>query len=306
MGTLRRLRYDLRHNHVLLLMMLPGLALLIIFKYMPMYGILVSFKDYQLFKGFLASKWVGFRQFQRFFNDPFFFRVVRNTFILGFYNLFFNFPAPILLALMLNEVRLRRFKRVVQTVSYLPFFISHVIIVGMLKSFLSPDNGVINNAIAALGMEKINFFSLSSWFRTIYIGSELWQGVGYGSILYLAAITGIDQELYEAARVDGASRTQNIIHITIPCLIPTISILFIMRVGGVITVGFEKVYLMYSSATYETADVISTYVYRMGLMGTDPNISYATAIGLINSVVSMILVWGTNMFSRKFLEESLW
>jgi putative aldouronate transport system permease protein len=157
-----------------------------------------------------------------------------------------------------------------------------------------------------MGFTKINFFSEPGWFRTLYISSEIWQGVGYGSIIYLAAITGVDQELYEAARIDGANRVQNIWHITIPCLIPTISILFIMRVGSIISMGFEKVYLMYSSATYETADVISTYVYRMGLMSSDPNISYATAVGLINSVVSLILVWGANAFSRRFLEESLW
>ena len=306
MGVIRQITYDLRRNKILLLMLLPGLALLIVFKYLPMYGILVSFQDYQIFKGFWLSKWVGLRQFSRFVNDPFFKRLVRNTFLLGLYNLLYTFPAPILLALLLNEVRLPRFKRVVQTVSYIPYFISTVIIVGMLKSFLSTDNGVINNAIVAMGFTKINFFSEPGWFRTLYISSEIWQGVGYGSIIYLAAITGVDQELYEAARIDGANRVQNIWHITIPCLIPTISILFIMRVGSIISMGFEKVYLMYSSATYETADVISTYVYRMGLMSSDPNISYATAVGLINSVVSLILVWGANAFSRRFLEESLW
>ena len=306
MSVLRRVSYDLRHNRILLLMMLPGVTLLIVFRYLPMYGLLISFQDYQIFKGFFDSKWVGLRQFERFINDPFFFRLVRNTFLLGLYNLLYTFPAPILLALMLNEVRLQKFKRVVQTVSYIPYFISTVIIVGMLKSFLSTDNGVINNMLVSLGFAKINFFSEPGWFRTLYIGSEIWQGVGYGSILYLAAITGIDQELYEAARIDGANRLKSIWHITIPCLIPTISILFIMRVGSIISVGFEKVYLMYSSATYETADVISTYVYRMGMMGTAPNISYASAVGIMNSVVSLFLVWGANAFSRHFLEESLW
>ena len=286
-------------------MLLPGLALLIVFKYLPMYGLLISFQNYQLFKGFFASPWVGFKNFQKFIDDPFFYRLVRNTFLLGLYNMLYTFPAPIIFAILLNEVRLRKFKRVVQTVSYIPYFISTVIIVGLLKSFLSTDQGVINNAIVSLGFTKINFFSEPKWFRTIYIGSEIWQGLGYGSILYLAAITGIDQELYEASRMDGATRFQNILHITIPCLIPTISILFIMRVGSIISVGFEKVYLMYSSATYETADVISTYVYRMG-MKSNPNISYASAVGIMNSIVSLILVWGANTFSRKFLEESLW
>ena len=305
MGVFRRLGYDFKRNRLLLLMLLPGMALLIIFKYLPMYGLLISFQNYQLFKGFFASPWVGFKNFQKFIDDPFFFRLVRNTFLLGLYNMLYTFPAPIIFAILLNEVRLRRFKRVVQTVSYIPYFISTVIIVGMLKSFLSTDQGVINNAIVALGFTKINFFSEPNWFRTIYISSEIWQGLGYGSILYLAAITGIDQELYEASRMDGATRFQNILHITIPCLLPTISILFIMRVGSIISVGFEKVYLMYSSATYETADVISTYVYRMG-MKSNPNISYASAVGIMNSIVSLILVWGANTFSRKFLEESLW
>ena len=287
-------------------MLLPGLTLLIVFKYLPMYGLLISFQNYQLFKGFFSSPWIGFKNFQKFIEDPFFFRLVRNTFLLGLYNLLYTFPAPIIFAILLNEVRLLKLKRVVQTVSYIPYFISTVIIVGMLKSFLSTDNGVINNMLVSLGITKINFFSEPGWFRTIYVGSEIWQGLGYGSILYLAAITGIDQELYEASRMDGASRLQNIIHITIPCLIPTISILFIMRVGSIISVGFEKVYLMYSSATYETADVISTYVYRMGIKSASPNISYASAVGIMNSLVSLLLVWGANTFSRKFLEESLW
>ena len=306
MKFIQRLSFDLRRNRVLMLMMLPGIALLIVFKYLPMYGLLISFQNYQLFRGFFASPWVGFRNFEKFFNDPFFFRLVRNTFVLGLYNILWTFPAPIMLAILFNELRLMWFKRVVQTVSYIPYFISTVIIVGMLKSFLSTDNGVINNLIVMLGAEKINFFSEPSWFRTIYISSEIWQGVGYGSILYLAAITGIDQELYEASRIDGASRWQNIFHITVPCLIPTISILFIMRVGSIISVSFEKVYLMYSSATYETADVIATYVYRMGIKSSNPNFSYASAVGIMNSIVSLILVWGANTFSRKFLEESLW
>lgn len=306
MNFIQRIEYDLRRNKLLLLMMLPGIALLIVFRYLPMYGLLISFQNYQLFRGFFASPWVGFRNFEKFFNDPFFFRLVRNTFLLGLYNILYTFPAPILLAILFNELRMLWFKRVVQTVSYIPYFISTVIIVGMLKSFLSTDNGVINNLIVSLGGAKINFFSEPSWFRTIYISSEIWQGVGYGSILYLAAITGIDQELYEASRIDGASRIQNIFHITIPCLIPTISILFIMRVGSIISVSFEKVYLMYSSATYETADVIATYVYRMGIKSSNPNFSYASAVGIMNSIVSLILVWGANTFSRRFLEESLW
>ena len=286
-------------------MLLPGIALFVLFRYLPMYGLLISFKNYQLFKGFYASPWVGLKHFRAFFSDPYAYRIIRNTFLLGFYNILFSFPAPIVLALILNEVRRPGFKRFTQTVSYIPYFISTVIIVGLLKTFLSTDNGVINNAIKALGGQPIVFFNEAGWFRTLYIASDIWQSVGYGSILYLAAITGIDQELYEAARIDGASRFQNILHITVPSLLPTITILLIMRMGSIISVGFEKVYLMYSPATYETADVISTYVYRTGMTG-DANIGKATAIGFFNSIVSLVFVTGTNFISKRVLHESLW
>ena len=305
MNFVKRMGYDLKHNYILLLMLLPGIALFVLFRYLPMYGLLISFKNYQLFKGFYASPWVGLKHFRAFFSDPYAYRIIRNTFLLGFYNILFSFPAPIVLALILNEVRRPGFKRFTQTVSYIPYFISTVIIVGLLKTFLSTDNGVINNAIKALGGQPIVFFNEAGWFRTLYIASDIWQSVGYGSILYLAAITGIDQELYEAARIDGASRFQNILHITVPSLLPTITILLIMRMGSIISVGFEKVYLMYSPATYETADVISTYVYRTGMTG-DANIGKATAIGFFNSIVSLVFVTGTNFISKRVLHESLW
>ena len=303
MSFIKRLGTDLRRNRILLLMSLPGLALLILFRYVPMYGILIAFKKYQLFKGFFASPWCGFANFISFFNDPFFFRLVRNTFLLGLYGILWTFPAPIVLALVLNEVHNSALKRFTQTVSYIPYFVSTVIIVGLLKVFFSAD-GIVNSVVAVFGGKAIIFFNQPGWFRSLYIGSDIWQTIGYGSIIYLAAITGIDQEMYEAARIDGASRAQSIAHITIPCLIPTISILLIMRVGSILSVGFDKIYLMYSPATYETADVISTYVYRRGI--TQANYGFGTAVGLFNSVIGLIFVVGANYFSRAFLEESLW
>lgn len=298
------MRYDLRHNKILLLMSLPGLVMLILFAYYPMYGLLMAFQDYSLFKGISGSEWIGFENFTRFFQDPYFFRLIKNTFLLGLYNLIWSFPAPIILALLLNEAKNQKFKRVTQTISYMPHFVSTVIIVGIMKTLFSTNDGVINSLIAFFGGERISFFNQAEWFRTLYIGSGIWQGIGYGSIIYLAAITGIDTELYEAAKVDGASRLRCIFSITLPCILPTIAVLFTMNVGQILGVGFEKIFLMYSPATYETADVISTYVYRKGMLSQD--FGFASAVGLFNSVISVIFLLGANWFSRHVFEESLW
>lgn len=293
------LKYDCKYNKALLLMSLPGLIWLLIFKYIPMYGVLVAFKDYSLFKGFFASKWVGFKYFIQFFKDPFFFRLIKNTFLLGLYNMLWSFPAPIILALILNEVKNKKFQKFTQTVTYLPYFISTVVIVGIMKSMFASD-GVVNHVLNT----STPFFNEAGAFRTLYISSDIWSTIGYGSIIYLAAITGIDPQLYEAAKIDGASRLQNIIYITIPAIIPTITVLLILRIGSVLSVGFEKVFLMYSPATYSTADVISTYVYRKGIQ--DQNFSFATAVGLFNSIISLILLTTSNYFSKKTMNESLW
>ncbi len=296
--------YDFKHNKILWALSLPGLILLILFKYLPMYGIVISFYDYNLYGGISGSEWIGFENFIRFFKDPYFFRVLRNTFVLGLYGIIWTFPAPIILALILNEVRFSGFKRVTQTISYLPHFISTVIIVGILKIVLSVDGGIINIIISTLGGNPIQFLNDPKWFRTIYIASDIWQGVGYGSIVYLAAISGVDVQLYEAAKIDGASRFRCMISITLPCIIPTIMVMFIMKVGSILSVGFEKVLLLYQPATYETADVISTWVYRKGMLEQDFGLS--TAVGLFNSLINIIFLFGANWFSKKFMDEGLW
>lgn len=298
-SLISNLKYDFKYNKAILLMTIPGLLWLLIFRYVPMYGVLIAFKKYSLFKGFFKSEWVGFRYFIQFFEDPYFFRLLKNTFLLGLYNMLWSFPAPIILALLLNEVKNKRFKKFTQTVTYMPYFISTVVIVGIMKSMFASD-GVINHILHS----SVPFFNSPDLFRTLYISSDIWSTIGYGSIIYLAAITGIDPELYEAAKIDGASRLQNIIYITIPSIIPTITVLLILRVGAVLSVGFEKVFLMYSPATYQTADIISTYVYRKGIQ--DQNFSFATAVGLFNSVISLILLTVSNYFSKKTMNESLW
>jgi len=284
-------------------MSLPGLIMIALFAYYPMVGIVTAFQNYSLFLGVSGSEWIGFDNFTRFFNDPNFFRIIKNTFVLGLYDLLWSFPAPIILALLINEVVHPKIKRFIQTSTYLPYFISVVVIVGIMKSIFS-GNGIVNELLANFGVEPIQFFNESGFFRSLYIGSGIWQGVGYSSILYLAAIIGIDPEMYEAAKMDGCSKLKQIFHITLPSLRPTIITLFILAVGGIVSVGFDKVLLMYSPATYDVADVISTYVYRKGII--DQDYGFSSAIGLFNSVVSIVFLLGANYFSRKLLKESLW
>jgi len=268
-----------------------------------MYGIVIAFKDFKASRGILGSPWVGFKHFEQFFNSYYFFRLIRNTFLLNLYDLIFGFPAPIILAILFNELRNERFKRFVQSVSYLPHFISIVITVGFIVDFFA-QNGIVNNFLGLIGIGPVNFLIEPKWFRPLYIGSGIWQGVGWGSIIYLAAISGIDPQLYEAATIDGAGRFRKIISITIPSIAPTIIILLIFRIGGMMSVGFEKVFLMYNPSTYETADVISTFVYRSGLQGAQ--YSYAAAIGLFNTMLNFILLTGANYISRATTENSLW
>ena len=285
-------------------MLLPVLAFFILFKYLPMYGALLAFKEFAPGQGFLAGKWIGFENFKLFFESIYFWRLMRNTFLLSFYSILFGFPAPIIFALIVNEVRQQSYKRFVQSVSYLPHFISTVIIVGMLVNFLSPIGGIVNQIIGRLGGKAIHFMNSARWFRTIYISSSVWQGFGWGSIIYLAALSRINPELYESAVMDGCSRLRKIWHINLPGILPTIMILLILRMGSILTVGFEKIILMYNPATYETADVIQTYVYRRGILHAD--ISFSTAIGLFNSGISLIFLVVFNWVSKKVTEISLW
>ncbi|WP_249730565.1 sugar ABC transporter permease [Paenibacillus sp. J2TS4] len=298
------LGYKIKRDRYLLLMVLPCVLYYLIFKYVPIFGIAIAFKDYNMYKGVFASDWVGLKYFRMFFDSPDFFPIIRNTFLLGFYKLVFGFPAPIILALLINEVRNSFNKRFVQTVSYLPHFISNVVVAGIVVMFLSPSNGMVNRLLEMLGMDKINFMVEASWFRTIYVSSDIWQHVGWGTIIYLAALTAIDPQLYEASRIDGANRWQQTLHITLPGIAPAIVILLILDIGKIIEIGFEKVYLLSSPVTYETADILSTYVYRTGL--ANGNYSYATAIDLFTGIISFIFIIGANQISKKVSEHSIW
>ncbi|MDO5416831.1 MAG: ABC transporter permease subunit [Lachnospiraceae bacterium] len=293
----------IQNNKYLYLLMALPLLYYIIFCYGPMYGVLISFKDYSIAKGVWGSEWVGFKWFEKFLTDPYFWKLVRNTLLLNIYGLIFGFPIPILLALMLNEVSHGRFKRMIQTVSYLPHFISTVVVCGMLVNFLSMD-GIINQFLAFLGMDKVQFLMFPQYFRTIFTASGIWQSCGWNSIIYLAALTAVDQEIVEAAAIDGANRLQRILHVTLPAIAPTISIMLIMQLGRLMSLGYEKIILLYNGSTYETADTIATYVYRRGILSAD--YSYATAVGLFQSVVGIILLVSANKISKKLSETSLW
>ena len=293
----------IRRSSPFYMMVLLPIGFYMIFHYTPMFGILIAFKDYNVYQGIWGSPWVGMRYFREYLGDPYFYKVFRNTIMIGVYHIIFNFPAPILLALLLNELRSNRFKRVVQTISYVPHFLSTAVVCGIALNFLSSD-GLINRAIMALGFDRIQFMILPHWFRTIFVTSGIWTGVGWGSIIYLAALSGINPSLYEAAGIDGASRFQKTIHITLPGIAPTVMIMLIFQVGNILSVSFEKVLLLYNGAIYETADVLQTYIYRRGLVTND--FSYATAVGVFTSVVGVFFLTIANTFSRKLTGNGLW
>ena len=295
-----------RKYKALYLLMLPGILYYVIFKYAPMYGIIIAFQDFSIGRGIMNSKFVGLKHFIEFFYvTPDSWKLIRNTIMLNLYDLIFHFPAPIILAILFNELRNQTFKRIVQSVSYMPHFLSTVVIAGILVNFLSPTTGVINHLLVRLfGMEPIMFLGLPEWFRTIYVGSEIWQRVGWGTILYLAAIAGIDPTLYDAAKIDGANRFQQIRHITLVGMRPVMIILFVLTLGNFMEVGFQKIILIYNSMNYETSDVINTFVYRRGLL--DADFSFATAVGLFQSAVGFVLVVAANWLVRKYSETSLW
>lgn len=297
------IKKDISRNKVLYYMMIPVIAYYIIFHYIPMYGAVIAFKDFSPALGILESPWAGFKHFIDFFNSYHFERVVKNTFTISLNTLLFGFPAPILLALLINELKNKYFTRTVQTISYLPHFISMVVIAGMIRDFTSL-NGVINDIVVMLGGGRTPMLSRPELFLPIYVISDIWQGIGWGSIIYLAALTGIDPQLYEAAYMDGAGRLRQTVHITLPGIMPTIVILLILRMGSILSVGFEKIILLYSPATYETADVISSFVYRRGLQDFD--YSFSAAVGLFNSLINFTLLILANAISRKVNETSLW
>ena len=299
----QRLKLDLKNHWQMYLIALPVVAYFIIFNYAPMFGIAMAFEKYQIKKGILGSQLVGLANFKRFFTSPFFWRLLKNTLLISFYGLLFSFPLPIIFALCLNEVRNRKFKKIVQTISYLPYFISVVVVVSILFDF-GKANGLITNIASFFGWEGGAVISSSKWFRSLYIGSNLWQHMGYNSIIFISALAAIDPTLYEAARIDGANRWKQTLHVTLPGIAPTIIVLLILRLGQIMSVGYEKIILMYGPSTYETADVIASYVYRVGIL--DADYSYSTAVNLFNSLVNMIVLFSANFISRKVNETSIW
>jgi len=286
------------------LLLVPAVAYIFIFNYMPIYGVQIAFRDFRGNLGIWGSPWVGFDHFIRFVQFPLFWQIVTNTIAINLYDLIVGFPMPIILALLLNEVRNRRFKKIVQMVTYAPHFISTVVICGMILLFLNRDMGMLNNIREVFGMERISFMTQPELFRSIFVLSGVWQSTGWGTIIYLAVLSGVSPELVEAARIDGANRFQIIRHINIPHILPTVIILFILRCGSIFSLGFEKVFLLQNSLNLGVSEVISTYVYRIGLLGAQ--FSYSTAIGLFNTVCNVLLLIIVNKISAKVSETSLW
>lgn len=283
--------------------LLPALIYFIIFHYIPMYGVQIAFKEFYATEGIIGSPWVGFEHFTRFFDSYYFWRLLKNTLLINMYQLLL-FPLPIIFALMLNELRNGPFKKWSQTLTYAPHFISVVVVVGMLVAFLDPITGLVNHVIMALGGESVPFLTDPDWFRHIYVWSGEWQSLGWGTIIYLAALAGVNPELHEAAKVDGATRLQRIVNINIPSILPTIVVLFILNIGKFMSIGFEKVLLMQNSLNSETSDIIQTFVYQTGLL--EGQYSFAAAIGLFDSAINIILLLTINQIARKTSENSLW
>ncbi|CAM3654884.1 ABC transporter permease [Marinicrinis lubricantis] len=300
--TLRQMRQD----YQLYLIILLPFAWLIVFQYLPMYGLQLAFKDFRIMEGIWGSPWVGFDHFVKFFNSHQFERVITNTLIISFYELLAGFPIPIILALALNATLRTRYKQVVQFVTYMPFFISTVVMVGMIMQFLNPRVGIVNIALGWFGFDPINFMGEPEWFKSVYVWSGIWQTAGWGTIIYLAALAGVSPEIHEAATIDGASRFQRILHVDLPGIMPTIVTLLILNAGMIMGIGFEKIFLMQNPLNISSSEVISTYVYSVSLASNAPNYSYATAIGLFNSVINLALIMTVNQIAKKVGGTSLW
>ena len=293
---------DFKKHYATYALAIFGIAFYIIFCYVPIYGLIIAFKDYNASAGIMGSTWVGFKHFRIFFQSVYFTRILKNTLLLNFYGILFGFPIPIIIALLLDEAKCLKFRRVVQTVSYLPHFISIVVACGIVVDFTS-SNGIITNLARTFGSDSKCLLLEPKLFRTIYIVSDIWQEAGWCSIIYLAALAGLDSQLIEAAQIDGAGKLRQIWHITLPSIMPTIVIMFILRVGNVMSLGAEKVILLYDPVTYETADIISSYIYRKGLI--ENQYSFSTAVGLFNSVINCMLVFGANYLGNKYTESGL-
>lgn len=298
-----RVKKDWKRNRSLYILVIPVLIFYLIFHYKPMYGAIIAFKDYTPALGVSGSPWVGIKNFTRFFTEPYFERLLRNTLLISIYNLIFGFPAPIILALLLNEVRAKKFKSLAQTITYLPHFISLVVVTGMITNFCM-TSGLFNDIIELFGGKRSPLLQNPYLYRPIYVASSIWQEIGWGSIIYLSALSGVDSQLYEAASIDGAGKWKQLIHVTMPAIMPTIIIMLILKMGSLMSLGYEKTILLYNPSTYETADVISSYIYRVGI--GEQNWSYSTAIGLFNSVVNCMLLIITNKISKRCSDTSLW
>lgn len=293
-----------RRHWQLYLLILPPIAYFIIFKYVPMVNAVLAFKDYNVIKGIWGSPWAGTKYFELLFQNPAFVTLIKNTLYISFYSLIVGFPIPILLALALNEIKNIRFKKTVQMVTYAPYFISTVVMVSIIMLFLSPRLGIVNTIAGALGFEAVNFLGEPGLFRSIYVFSDVWQGMGYSAVIYLAALAGVDPSLYEAAKVDGANRIQKIINVDLPGLLPAAVIILILSVGNIMAVGFEKIYLLQNPLNLSASEIISTYVYKIGLLNA--NYSFATAVGLFNSVINLILLLIVNAVAKRLSNTSLW
>ncbi len=298
-----RVRQDFKRYKYVYLMALPLIVWYLLFCYWPLLGNIIAFKDFKPKRGVWGSPWAGLKHFEAFFSSYYFIRLLRNTLLISLYGIVFSFPAPILLALMINELKSQRYKKTIQSITYMPYFISMIVICGMLMDFMKKD-GVITSLLAALGMPNENYLMKPEAFRTIYVASDIWQHCGWNSIIYLAALSGIDQELYEAARIDGANRLKQTLHVTLPGLLPTIVILLIIRVGAVLNIGYEKIILLYNASNAETSDVISSFVYRRGIL--EANFSYTTAVDFFNAFISFGLVLLSNWISKRKTEFGLW
>ncbi|WP_409347141.1 ABC transporter permease [Paenibacillus sp. MBLB4367] len=284
-------------------MILPGLVYFLVFKYLPMWGVLIAFQNYQPFLGILGSKWVGLDHFERFFGDSDFWMLFRNTLMLALYNIVFFFPLPIILALLLNELRLEAFKRTVQTIIYLPHFISWVVVIGICYTFFTTQDGIVPHLMASAGMKPVDVLQSSAWFRTMVTSQVIWKEAGWGTIIFLAAISGVDPQQYEAAKIDGAGRIRRMWHVTLPAIRSTIIILLILRLGSFLDTGFEQIFLMLNSLNREVGEVFDTYVYTVAIQ--QGNYSYSTAVGLFKSVIGAILVIAANYGARKAGEDGI-
>ena len=301
----KNLKREMKKNRQLYFIVLPVVLFYIIFRYGPMYGSIIAFMDYRPAKGFFGSDWVGLKHFSKFFNDTYFLRVIRNTILISVYSIVFSMPAAIIFALLINEIRNSKFKKTVQTISYLPHFVSLVFICGMLKEFLCSD-GSITSIFSFLGGERKNLLMVPEYYKTIHVASGIWQTVGWNTIIYLSAMSSIDQEQYEAADLDGAGRFAKMRYITIPCILPTITIMFIMKLGQVMSVGYEKILLLSNTANREAAQVISSYVYDLSLGASYPQYSYSSAVGLFTSVINLLLVTLGNKICKMLNGSGLW